>query len=451
MGDIDTTAAAVWVNGMLRSRLETTVWATDKLSQIGVIDVPYLQRGSRGGPMARTGTNLLLMALLIAATFCADPSDYTWGFAEVTVVKYAPILLSLGAAVFYSLGAGRIPTRDPMLTALLSFGILALGGGLFTVIVENVPLAYSYVGRGLCVFTVLAGYQIGRLPAEKAKLGRRFVVPLFVLCAAMTAMLLLWRADFRVVSANQIFHEEAVWLTAAVGAALAERNARRRIALAGFFSLGALLTVKLTGFAFAAMALGALVFVEAARGSGQGKRANLFRRLWLWLTSMYAITFAVGVAFFMRAELPQGSTAVRIPAYTGRWHEFLDSPIVGKMFAGSPILEFGMLKIPSHSDLLDILAFGGITGAALFVVPVGTALWHGVASLPRYSQTASRLECASVVFAVAFLFELSFNPVIGQPKLVLFFWTAIGILLADRATHNRAGHVLKPHRNSGQG
>jgi hypothetical protein len=398
-------------------------------------------------PIVRTATQALLGALIAGLLFSVDPADSTWGASGL---KYTPVLLSLLAAFVYRVGLRGIPYRDRTFLASLTFGVLVLGGGVYTVTAMGAPPGLSFSGRGLGALCIIAGYALGFLPRERRYVETRFIPLLLGAGVIMTILLVFWRAGYRFAPRTQIFHEDAVWLTAAVGAAICQRGAFRRFGLVAIFCAGAFLTLKITGFAFTAISLAALAAVERARRRRSRVRTVALRRLVIFQASLFAVIASLAGGLAFRTLLPKGSTNVRVPAYWGRWEEFVDSPLWGQFFVGSPIVEIGRLRIPSHSDLLDILAFGGVLSMALFLFPVLTALWHGVRSLPQYVQSGRRLETAATVFAVAFLFELSFNPVIGQPKLALFFWTSIGLLLADRviffAPRSQMPPPAPPHR-----
>ena len=256
------------------------------------------------------------------------------------------------------------------------------------------------------------------------------------LVATVGAIMLITLVAFRLAGGfgqmNHIYHEEAVYFAMLAGGGLASRTSRGRTFMVVIFSIASALTIKLTGFAFAGIGLAALLCVELTAASNRTASSVVRRRLVLIQGALLGALLVIGAAAIYSALLPSGSPEVRMHTYTERWELFQKSPLIGQMFVGSPIMEAGWLIIPSHSDLLDILAFGGVVGGLLFVLPCLVAIRHGFRRLRAYAAGAARIQLASVVFLCAFFFELTFNPVLQQPKLVLFFWLALGVLLADR-------------------
>jgi O-antigen ligase len=167
----------------------------------------------------------------------------------------------------------------------------------------------------------------------------------------------------------------------------------------------------------------------------RGDARIVFRRIAVLELGLLCAATAAIAFFVFRDLLPSGSPELRLLTYEQRLLAFRESPLIGTLFQGSPLMElpgrWSTLVTPSHSDLLDILAFGGVAGFALFVAPLlvaGRAGWAALRAAPEQRW----LGAYSLAVAIVFLVEMAFNPVWDQPKLAFFFWMAVGCLLAFR-------------------
>lgn len=379
----------------------------------------------------RLGTNLLLAALLLATIFAVDPSDTEWGLQPFAPAKYAPAFLATLALPLYWLGARGFPLATaPFLSAML-FSAFVIAGSVYTIFRHGAELSDSFLGRGLCALPFLPSYMAMYLPTEKRYLERRLAAALVVATVVMVVILVLWRLGVRMVDLKHIYHEQCVYFAAVVGAALADPWAMRRSMLVVFFSLAAAATIKLTGFAFALIGIGALFLVELRSRRRVQQSTAAARRLWVGTVACASFASMATAAIVYQALLPSGSPGVRLVTYGERWELFQTSPLWGQLFVGSPIMRVGLSVLPSHSDTFDVMAFGGVLGLILFLLPCVIALKHAVVSLPDYVARAARMELAATVFVASFLFELTFNPVLNQAKLALPFWFSVACLVVD--------------------
>jgi len=385
----------------------------------------------RSRPLVRFGTNLLLAALVLATAFAVDPSDTEWGLQRFAPAKYAPAFLATLALPFYWLGARGFPLATLPFLSVLSFAVFVIAGSVYTIFQYGAELSDSFLGRGLCALPFLPSYMAMYLPTEKRYLERRLAVVLVLAAVVMVVILGLWRLGVRMVDLKHIYHEQCVYFAAVVGAALADPWAMRRIALVVFFSLAAAATIKLTGFAFALIGIGAMFIVELRSRRRMRQPAAAARRLWVATVACATFASVATAAIVYQALLPSGSPGVRLVTYSERWELFQSSPLWGQLFVGSPIMRVGLSVLPSHSDTFDVMAFGGTLGLILFLLPCIVALKHAILSLPDYVARTARMELAATVFVASFLFELTFNPVLNQAKLALPFWFSVACLVVD--------------------
>ncbi len=382
--------------------------------------------------LVRLATWLLLAAFVLALAYALDPADRDWGAADWPPAKYAPTTLAVIAAPLYLLATRGVPIFRLPIVCALSLAFLMLGGGLYTVGSLHADLADSFVGRGLCMLSILPFYIMAWLPRERALFTRVLVKVLVPWGLAAGLILIAHKLGFPMASSKHIYHEQALYFPAAgLVFALSSSIWRRRIAT-GLFAGFAALTVKITGFVFAGISGFFLLAAERLRGAQENLRSVMLRRLLLLQGALGVAVTAGVVAVAIRAILPTGSPDVRLATYNERWLMFRDSPIWGQLFVGSPIMDVGWLVIPSHSDLIDILAFGGVLGVLLLVLSTASATVHALRNIGMFHIQGRLLSliASSLWFAAAF--TATFNPIIHQPKLAVGLWFSLAVLLADR-------------------
>jgi len=381
--------------------------------------------------LVRSGTNLLLLALFIAAFFTLEPSDTDWGLERVQVAKYAPVIAAAVSAGSLLLGVRRVPVGWP-LVSLAAVATACVTAGVYTLIVHKLYLYQTFVGRGVCAIVFLPAYMVCLLPKERRYFGEHARRIVMMAVTVMFPILVAWRLGFHMVDRVHIYHEEVLYFAAAAGFVAAGRNALVRRVGGLMLVLACAMTIKLTGFALAVLVTLMLWLVETSGRPGESKTPLMHRRLWVTQLVFAAGATAALLASEYRHSLPGGTREIRMETYGERFAEFLRSPLWGSMFVGSPVMHTAWLTIPSHSDFLDLLAFGGAIGAGMFYVPVGLAISHGLRSIRRFVAETDGLSLFALTAVVCFLLESAFNPVLSQPKLVSIYWMSLGILLADR-------------------
>ncbi|MBA3709429.1 MAG: hypothetical protein H0W83_11505 [Planctomycetes bacterium] len=137
------------------------------------------------------------------------------------------------------------------------------------------------------------------------------------------------------------------------------------------------------------------------------------------------------------AEFSSGNTDFRQYNYAKLWHKFLASPLNGDYFIGTPNLVFDLYHIdqgqnlPSHSDILDVLAHGGIIGGGLlagFIVLMVRAFLLTCANDGPDEHYAARVTFFTI--AISALFTSSGNPVWANATNAFMFWSSLGLCQA---------------------
>jgi O-antigen ligase len=132
------------------------------------------------------------------------------------------------------------------------------------------------------------------------------------------------------------------------------------------------------------------------------------------------------------------------------WNRFLDSPLWGSGFAREATEKFGLYDIgiagnvlPTHSDMLDLLANGGLLGLALFAggfLLIGRLAWRRLLHPALAARPQARHAHALALLTLAALVTSCFNPILLHPPMAALAWANAGMLLglALRAPPGRA-------------
>lgn len=165
-----------------------------------------------------------------------------------------------------------------------------------------------------------------------------------------------------------------------------------------------------------------------------------------------AVLSAAGTYLYLRTVtvdlVPHGSPEVRVKMYTLAWNRFLDSPVWGAAYM-SPAVQLwedwdtgiaGNLLV-THSDLMDLLASGGLIAATLWVmghILLFRAVHRHILSrrneIPPNVIGLTHTLCCMVLLGIA---TYAFNPLWLNPTRALLIWTNLGLLAGMVAAYSR--------------
>jgi len=271
------------------------------------------------------------------------------------------------------------------------------------------------------------------------------VVALYMRCLSLAAavMILVMLAEH--VVTGGIYHElEYLVVPVSVYYALRPGSTPRKLVLTSFYLFGGLVFLKLTGF----IALGiALVYLWMVEWRFRFAESEDFRR-WARRCMVFAalsVSLASGFVLHHHGKVgPDGNLGYRLVTYTAALHRFLNSPLYGASFDTSATALFKGFEIdaahghlPTHSDLLDLAANGGVL--ALGLLAWGYARILGFARTTIFSQRANddraaaahALACSSLTGVAVY----AFNPILLEPDRALLLWSAAGMLLGMAISH----------------
>ena len=390
--------------------------------------------------IARIGTIFLILAYYTALVYSLDPSDTSWGAGSMPPVKYLPIVLAVCSWMLLVLGsnAPRNYTINIEKIAVFALFVFMLIGSAYTVFSEGVALEDSFIGRSLGLLVFFPAYKVFINEREKAFLLRLILPGAILAGMAMFSMVFTWVFFWHFIYAPQIFHEE-IFLSVNTAVILWYYRSKfpPAVMLSLIIVIGGVLTVKNTGILVSIVTLSVILAItyDGVRNSSMAIRHFL---KFVIIFSILAIATVIVIIALEYSELiPSGSVEVRYLTYLQRLDMFFSNPFIGSAFTGSPLMDVSFLRIPSHSDIIDILAFGGLIGFFLFIVIVWNCGLSQTKLIMKITNGGDWSAAYFLVMFLSFIVEMMFNPVWGQPKLAFFFWMSAGYLSVVRSRARR--------------
>lgn len=384
-----------------------------------------------------------LLGVSIAALVVVDP--LRWELASHTIAKHFALLVSVPAVVLALLGRAALPpaarpaahTRpvaQPLAVAwpLLLFALLAAGGGVYARFALGI--ASTFLNQGLYVAMLFGAAAMVLQTGAPLALLRGYFAILMTAALVMSALLVGYAGE------REVYHEQ-IFLVIPAAALLFAGGAAApaRWAGAAFFVSMAWFSHKYTSYLIGALTVAYLAaFIWLPRLTGAGALGRLTAIYWGALALLGSLGAAA--AYTLRGDsLPSGNVEFRLHTYEAAWQRFLDSPLWGSWFAREAAEKFTLYEIgiarnvlPTHSDLLDLLANGGLLGFGLAAGGVCAILLSAWRSLLRPAPIGSRAAAYGhtlVLMSLAAILTCAFNPILLQPSLAALVWTNLGMLL----------------------
>jgi O-antigen ligase len=401
-----------------------------------------------------------LLATLAATIVAVDPLEIA--LASEAVFKHAALALSL-PAIALTLAAAGVSTRRRaemplssvvvLLWPLLALAAFALCGSVYARLIGG--LQNSFLNIGLYMLTtVSAAIMVVRSEAPVSLV--RGHLRILVVAALVMGVYLI--ANYRV---RQVYHEQifvvipmAILFFAWRGPALV------RWAGCLFFLAMAWLSAKYTSYLIGAMTVGYLALFVAVPGAARDGLRRTMLVYW---------TFALGAAFALvfivlgmsgAFDLPTGNVEYRSHTYFAAWERFIASPLWGTLFAVEAVEKFTLYSVgvsrnllATHSDVLDLLANGGLLGVVLWLWAlwrVTRVAWANLLRPDFLEEEWAPLAHTLAVMSIAGAITYTFNPILLQPALAYLVWTNLGLLAGLALRMAAAGERVEDgHRATG--
>jgi len=396
--------------------------------------------------------HLYLIAAAAAAIVVVDPLQ--WGLATQTVVKHSALLIALPAIAATLIGRKLAKPLQPgsylaallrMAWPLFALALLIMGGSAYARFILDVRSTFLNVGLYM-LFTFGAAAMVMQTDDPEALL-RAYVRILLVAATIMGASLIL---NYGV---RQVYHEE-IFLVIPIAALLFARTERGFVGWVGvgYFLSMAWFSHKYTSYLIGALTVAYLaLFVALPRLSAQPKLYRITVAYWFFMLAFLAAAVVAYIAIQGSVNLPTGNPEYRLHTYAIAWQRFAESPLWGTLFAVEAVEKFtpyaiGIAgnRLPTHSDVLDLLANGGLVALLLWTAGLAAIVRIAVRKLlhPEFVRDAwAPYGHTLAVLSFAGIFTYAFNPLLLQPAMSYLLWTNLGLLfgLGIRALERDVG------------
>lgn len=378
--------------------------------------------------------------------FLTDPFYVNFGYIRIPrdfgVLKYFPLMLFGVGALFFTLAGLGIfsPARFRQVMAEIAaawpiwlFALIMLGGSIYVRRTDGVD--ETFMPSALAMASFLIAYTHIRFHPAPQRSIRHLFYAMLLAAAYMGAWI-----GYKRFGEGHAFHVEIFLITPlAIYFFLALQNRKLAWLITIALLVVGVLSRKNTGYLvtlYTMIHLGVLFYL---RGRNHSKNA-LGRILVHYLLLVTILTAAAIIGFlwyYRETYLPSGSVEYRESTYLMAWTKFLSSPIWGTLYADTPIIEFKLYdvgladnKLPTHSDVLDMLAHGGMLGFALFLAAITLPIRTGFKALQaQMLDPATKAAIHGLLgLLMAGIIDMVFNPLLLNYVMGSLFWLIQGLL-----------------------
>ena len=402
----------------------------------------------RAAPYAGTGAGLLwtdlwyLAAIAVAVLLTLDP--WRMEGADRGSVRHLALALSAPAVLLALTLRAALPERAPgpspvaaplgVAWPLALFALMALAGSAYARLVNGVDSTFLVYGLYSTMLFLSAAMVVQcRSPLAFARAYFALLLP---------AALLMSAALVAFAGVRQVYHEEIFLVVPMAALAFgSQRGFLLRWGGAAFFLSMGWFSHKLTSYAVAALTAGYLAaFIWLPRLAPRRSLGALAAAYWGALGLAGALAGAV--LYAMRnggAGQPSGNLEFRLHTYLAAWERFLDSPLWGDWFAREAVDKFTLFDVgvshnmlPTHSDLLDMLANGGLLAFGLFIggiAAIALHAWRRLLNPAALGRPEAAYAHALALMSISAVVVCAINPILLQPQMAALVWSNLGVLL----------------------
>ena len=400
---------------------------------------------------------LILLATLVASLLLIDPF-FGGALVNTPFAKGVVLVLCVGTLSFHLLGrAVTAPDRlgkaiRDMVAQwwpLLLLGAFILAGSAYAIFASDIKESFLGMGLGM-LFLPLMGLAVA-CSAHPMRLVKGL--------AALHVLMFLTMVGF-LIATDKVFHER-MFLAVPLGVYfLMAREGRLwqwplGLALVAVCAMSFKNTTFLMILATLA-ACGLVWFIQVVR---RYQRLTALLLVYAGIISIVAIVAGLIYAWVQyNSKLPSGNTIYRFEMYDIAWQRFLDSPVWGTLFAEATVNYFtvfrvaqGTQNLPTHSDILDIMAHGGMIGLLLW----GMVVWRMMSivwlTIRRLTEANSERDLRPWrwlfvlgLMQVTAVITYAVNPPLINPVVGFWIWGGMGVMWALHRHLETAAPVIEP-------
>jgi O-antigen ligase len=377
-----------------------------------------------------------LITLAFAVFLAVDP--FVWRLERIALTKHLPFLLAL-PFVFLTMVGARTPKQAatlpgvlPCFRPLLILALFIVAGSLIARFQFSIPNTFLFSGLYMLAAPMTA-YMLTR-SSDPVRMLRAYLGLLLVFGFVVFAGLVVNYG------AKQVYHE-LEYLVPPIAVYFVFSSGQRWIRWAGisFFLASAILFNKNTGYLTLVLIYLYLMFFVVWPAWKREDTLRTITKTYTLLLGMFAVAaLAAYLLQLLESFLPSGNPEFRMLTYQRAWERFLDSPLWGTGFTAASSEKFtgfdtGVANnvLPTHSDILDVLANGGLLGIMLWLwalVRVGKLAYSSILKPNNrrhpFAAYAHMLACMSLAAIVTYVF----NPIFSQPAKSMVLWANLGFL-----------------------
>ncbi|HZF26450.1 MAG TPA: O-antigen ligase family protein [Steroidobacteraceae bacterium] len=382
---------------------------------------------------------LFLLATAAAAIGAASMPE--WIMRTDAALKHLPLFL-VGLPLMLSLAGrsldghserARVGTIIGAAWPFLFLALYIVAGSLLVRFSDGVQSTFLNVG--LYMLMVVAGAVIVARSPSPVRLVRAHASLLMAAALAMSVVLIAHGGR------RDVYHEQIfLVIPMAVLAYLTLQRPMLRASAVAFFLALTVVSAKNTSYMIALLVAGYIGLLMAARNLSGA--APLRRICGAYLSAVLVLIVAGGLAYLMYHRdqyLPSGNVEYRAHTYANAWHRFLGSPWFGTGFRAESVEKFKLYSIgiarnrlPTHSDVLDLLANGGVLAIGLWLighVRVVRRAWRYVLATKFIDQPWAGAAHTLMAIVLCGILTYGFNPILLQPPMAYLLWISLGMLL----------------------
>ena len=381
-----------------------------------------------------------LLAAVIAAVIVVGPPE--WELVASTLLKHLALMVALPAVALTIMGSkfstplertGHMARLIGVLWPLLALALLILGGSLHARFLQDIQ--NTFLNVGLYMLMTLGAAAMVMYSEDPEALVRGYFRVLLAAAAVMSVYLI---ANFGV---RQVYHEQ-IFLVVPLAVLFFARvtgGAARWVGCAFFLAMS-VMSQKYTSYLIGALTATYLAFVVVfPRLAPHSRLQRVMLIYWCCLLGVVCAAVMGYLAVRGAIDMPSGNVDYRMHTYLNGWERFTESPWWGTLFAVEAVEKFtpftvGVARnmLPTHSDVIDLLANGGVLAIALWLYGLARIVHVARANLlrPRFlGHPWAPYGHALAVMSLAGVAAYAFNPILLQPSMAYLLWTNLGLLV----------------------